>query len=164
VQKSWALNATPPPWFGVAPVHSVVRVATLAPVGASEPASVVVLASSVLASSVLASAPPSGVVPEVAPLVEPEVLPVPAPELVPLVPADAPLVLPVPAPDALPVPAPEVLPVPLPDVPPEVEPVDAGLLLLLHAAAKRLTATLIPNLLRIFIFFQPSMAKEPGDY
>ena len=111
-------------------------------------ASSTVLASGVLASGVLASGVPASVVPELEPLVVPEALPVAAPEVVPLVPAVAPLV-------------PALAPVPLPDEVPAaaVLPEDAGLLLLLHAAAK--SPTLMPklNLLRTFIFI-PSMSKE----
>jgi hypothetical protein len=108
-------------------------------------ASSIVLASGILASPVLASA--ASVVPELEPLA---VLPVAAPEVVPLVPTVAPLV-----------PALALAPLPLPDEEPvaALVPEDAGLLLLLHAAAKSPTVMPKLNLLRTFIFI-PSMSKE----
>jgi hypothetical protein len=111
-----------------------------------------VLASGVLASGMLASdGPASATVPEPASIEVPEAAPLPVPVLA--VPEVAPADDPVPASLV----APELAPDPLPD---EV-PVDAGgeLLLLLHAAARRLTVTPNPNLLRTFIFV-PSMSKE----
>jgi hypothetical protein len=154
VQKSCGMNAVPVVlvWYTEpAAMHAVASAVAL--VAAS--VELVPVSGTLASSVVLASGVPASVVaPELAPLPVPEALPelvVPEPLPVVDVPALAPLVVP----DAV---LPVLAPVPLPDEVP-VLPEDAGLLLLLHAAARNPTVTPRPNLLRTFIFI-PSISKE----